>query len=109
MLYVLDTAACVDALGWNQCAVNNGGCSHLCIANIDGRGHHCACPTHYSLSPDNVTCLGMCFCMFVCLFSCVTIRSVYSKACVVSLFLPRLCAVQMLLLLLPTPAAVDVA
>jgi len=63
--------ACVDVLGWNQCAVNNGGCSHLCIANTGGRGHHCACPTHYELSPDNVTCTGMCVGVLVISSWCV--------------------------------------
>ena len=67
---LLSECMSVAMLGWNQCAVNNGGCSHLCIANIGGRGHHCACPTHYSLSPDdNITCLGMCATLrVVCVF-----------------------------------------
>jgi low density lipoprotein receptor-related protein 5/6 len=49
--------------GWNLCAVNNGGCSHLCLAMPNPGGppgrpstaHRCACPTHYTLS--NNTCI----------------------------------------------------
>ncbi|CAH1985142.1 unnamed protein product [Acanthoscelides obtectus] len=38
----------------NQCAISNGGCSHLCLAlptegPEKGIGYTCACPTHYSL------------------------------------------------------------
>ncbi|KAJ8675255.1 hypothetical protein QAD02_011041 [Eretmocerus hayati] len=47
--------------GWNTCAINNGECSHLCVALPGNSGglsenHKCACPTHYSLSPNNKTC-----------------------------------------------------
>nr|CAD7429275.1 unnamed protein product [Timema monikensis] len=60
--------------GWNQCAVGNGGCSHLCLAlpspggsganshgatpNRQSYTHRCGCPTHYILAGDNVTCLA---------------------------------------------------
>lgn len=49
--------------GWNTCAINNGECSHLCIALPGYAGglstnHKCACPTHYTLAADNKTCLG---------------------------------------------------
>jgi len=64
-----------DVLGWNQCAVNNGGCSHLCVANIGGQGHHCTCPTHYKLSPDNATCTGMCVHHFVIILPCLEVRA----------------------------------
>ncbi|XP_017772684.1 PREDICTED: low-density lipoprotein receptor-related protein 6 [Nicrophorus vespilloides] len=45
---------------FNQCAVNNGDCSHLCLAlpsaNSDEKlSYTCACPTHYVL--QNNTCL----------------------------------------------------
>lgn len=46
----------------NQCSVENGGCSNLCLAlpgsNFNARSttHVCACPTHYSLVND--TCVG---------------------------------------------------
>lgn len=49
--------------GWNPCAVANGNCSHLCIAlpNANAGGtsvsRKCACPTHYSLARDNLTCV----------------------------------------------------
>ena len=44
--------------GWNLCALNNGGCSHLCLAK-PGNRIECSCPTHYTLSPiDNKTCKG---------------------------------------------------
>ncbi|XP_014229515.1 low-density lipoprotein receptor-related protein 6 [Trichogramma pretiosum] len=50
--------------GWNTCAVNNGDCSHLCIAlpgnstDALSRRHRCACPTHYVLAADNKTCIA---------------------------------------------------
>lgn len=50
--------------GWNSCAMMNGNCSHLCIAlpgpNNGGVSvaHRCACPTHYTLSSDNRTCVA---------------------------------------------------
>ncbi|XP_071041955.1 low-density lipoprotein receptor-related protein 1B [Parasteatoda tepidariorum] len=47
--------------GWNPCALNNGGCAHLCLAvpaSIQSKiyTNHCGCPTHYSLNSDNKTC-----------------------------------------------------
>ena len=49
--------------GWNTCSINNGDCSHLCIAlpGVNGavsKSHRCSCPTHYTLSADNRTCIG---------------------------------------------------
>ncbi|XP_058789142.1 low-density lipoprotein receptor-related protein 6 [Phymastichus coffea] len=49
--------------GWNTCANNNGDCSHLCIALPSvGSGlsktHKCSCPTHYTISSDNKTCIA---------------------------------------------------
>ncbi|XP_015596782.1 low-density lipoprotein receptor-related protein 6 [Cephus cinctus] len=49
--------------GWNPCAVNNGDCSHLCIAlpGVGGKSsttYKCACPTHYDLAYDNRTCVA---------------------------------------------------
>jgi low density lipoprotein receptor-related protein 5/6 len=50
--------------GWNPCAVNNGGCLHLCLAvpgnhNQRAYAHHCACSTHYVINEDNKTCSRM--------------------------------------------------
>ncbi|XP_049888265.1 low-density lipoprotein receptor-related protein 6 [Pectinophora gossypiella] len=44
--------------GTNQCGVDNGGCSHLCLPlPSDTRtDYRCACPTHYRLNKDNLTC-----------------------------------------------------
>ena len=57
--------------GWNRCGLDNGGCSHLCIAHGGGsigelgnsttpgaNIHHCACPTHYTLMDDAKNCRG---------------------------------------------------
>lgn len=50
--------------GRNPCAEANGNCSHLCIALPNGGAaggasvsRKCACPTHYSLAPDSLTCV----------------------------------------------------
>ena len=43
--------------GVTSCSHGNGGCEHLCLNLPNGR-HSCACPTHYSLNEDNVTCSG---------------------------------------------------
>ncbi|XP_039278794.1 low-density lipoprotein receptor-related protein 6 [Nilaparvata lugens] len=54
-------------VGWNQCAVVNGGCSHLCLAlppaptapkkqQLQHDSFRCHCPTHFSLHNNN-TCL----------------------------------------------------
>ncbi|KAG7162923.1 Low-density lipoprotein receptor-related protein 6-like 3 [Homarus americanus] len=45
--------------GKNPCSVNNGGCSHLCLAVPATNGTHnftCSCPTHYKLDQDGKTC-----------------------------------------------------
>lgn len=43
--------------GSNQCRTNNGGCTHLCLPLPNKRQMTCACPTHYTLAPDNVSCI----------------------------------------------------
>lgn len=65
--------------GFNQCAVNNGGCSHLCLAQPAYTSNEivtysCACPTHYIL--QNNTCtrkkckiLLSFFCSFLCVLA----------------------------------------
>ncbi len=57
----------VFVTGWNTCGLNNGECSHLCIAHsgeytshYEGYTHHCSCPTHFKLGSDNKTCYGEC-------------------------------------------------
>lgn len=47
--------------GSNACARNsntNGGCSHLCLPVPGGQGYKCACPTHYVLASDEVSCVA---------------------------------------------------
>lgn len=43
--------------GTNSCRINNGGCTHLCLALPGRRGMTCACPTHFVLAKDNVSCI----------------------------------------------------
>lgn len=45
-------------VGWNDCGIGNGGCSHLCIP-LPGKKHTCACPNHFSIDEEkNTTCIG---------------------------------------------------
>ena len=45
--------------GWNACADNNGGCSHLCLSK-PGKRVVCACSNHFNLRQgDNKTCEGI--------------------------------------------------
>lgn len=43
--------------GTNPCRINNGGCQHLCLA-LPTRKKICACPTHFVLAKDNVSCIS---------------------------------------------------
>ncbi|XP_037297388.1 LOW QUALITY PROTEIN: low-density lipoprotein receptor-related protein 6-like [Manduca sexta] len=43
-----------SAAGSNQCGADNGGCAHLCLAAP--ADYRCACPAHYRLARDNVSC-----------------------------------------------------
>lgn len=43
--------------GNNMCRQNNGGCTHLCIALPGRRNMTCACPTHFTLASDKVSCI----------------------------------------------------
>uniref|UniRef100_A0A2H1W340 SFRICE_002592 n=1 Tax=Spodoptera frugiperda TaxID=7108 RepID=A0A2H1W340_SPOFR len=38
----------------SQCGADNGGCAHLCLAAP--QDYRCACPAHYKLNTDNLTC-----------------------------------------------------
>jgi len=40
----------------NPCGSNNGGCSHLCLLNIN-QTFACGCPHLMALGPDNRTCI----------------------------------------------------
>ncbi len=40
----------------NQCAVDNGGCSHLCFWSMLTAGYECRCPQSYQLLGDKKTC-----------------------------------------------------
>lgn len=40
----------------SPCAVNNGGCSHLCLLAPPPKGSSCACPTGINLQKDGKTC-----------------------------------------------------
>ena len=44
------------AVGSLQCAVNNGGCSHICT-DING-GIQCSCETGFELESDKTSCTG---------------------------------------------------
>lgn len=46
----------VEVEGGNSCARNNGACSHLCLPVPSG--FKCACPTHYVLANDGVSCIA---------------------------------------------------
>lgn len=41
----------------NQCGVDNGGCAYLCLAAPGASAdYRCACPAHFRLTRDNLTC-----------------------------------------------------
>lgn len=42
--------------GTNSCHMNNGGCQHLCLPLPNGRNMTCACPTHFVLAKDHISC-----------------------------------------------------
>uniref|UniRef100_A0A8B9LVB8 Low-density lipoprotein receptor-related protein 2 n=1 Tax=Astyanax mexicanus TaxID=7994 RepID=A0A8B9LVB8_ASTMX len=46
----------------NPCALNNGGCSHLCLLKAGGQGYTCECPDHFL----TVQILGVARCLPMC-------------------------------------------
>ncbi|XP_073514999.1 low-density lipoprotein receptor-related protein 4 isoform X1 [Phyllobates terribilis] len=40
----------------SACAIDNGGCSHICLLSPHPKGHSCACPTGVNLQADGRTC-----------------------------------------------------
>ena len=55
----------------NECNEKNGGCSQICNNTISG--HFCSCFPGYSLTNDNITCIGMLHMLVVELASSLTI------------------------------------
>ena len=48
------------AIGENPCAINNGGCAHLCLLSFsDDRNYTCSCHSGAELHPNNHDCIGM--------------------------------------------------
>jgi len=54
--YQIDISTLVVDNLRNQCAVDNGGCSHLCFWSILSDGYECRCPQSYQLLGDTRTC-----------------------------------------------------
>ena len=44
----------------NPCGTNNGGCSDLCLIALGGDSATCACPDHFVLASDGMTCHAQC-------------------------------------------------
>ena len=78
----------------NQCAVNNGGCSHFCVVKTSG--YSCVCPAGLALKKDGRTCeeseffflvffrcfyVLTCKCLFVATFQIPKAFEVGSYAC----------------------------
>ena len=45
---------CVPLKASSPCSVNNGGCSHFCVAKTSG--YECVCPTGLAVKQDGKTC-----------------------------------------------------
>ena len=43
-------------LDYNECLINNGNCSQICVNEIPG--FHCECESGHILHPDGITCIG---------------------------------------------------
>lgn len=46
----------VDGNAINQCRINNGNCSHLCLLSVN-QTYKCECPHVMRLDKDNITCI----------------------------------------------------
>ena len=61
-MQVLSFIILVYFLVTNPCAVQNGGCQHLCVLSHtldnDGLGYKCLCDPGYSIDVDGKTCRG---------------------------------------------------
>ena len=53
MIFVL-LLNCVPLKASSPCSVNNGGCSHFCVAKTSG--YECVCPTGLAVKQDGKTC-----------------------------------------------------
>lgn len=60
--WILHVCVSLPVIVNNPCAVNNGGCSHLCLIRHGGRERTCGCPDHFlAVQIGGVTrCLPMC-------------------------------------------------
>ena len=58
--------------GSNPCAMDNGGCSHICLPapylKPDGPKYSCACPDNVKLSNDSINCIMRGMYLYRCSF-----------------------------------------
>ena len=59
-IYTVYNNKIIIIIGENPCAINNGGCAHLCLLSLsDERNYTCACHTGAELHPNSHDCIGM--------------------------------------------------